>query len=361
MQWTRERTSLFRALCLTAAATVVFGVWIGAGFGGETTVRYVDDLATGAAALVAAAFCARAAIEHADRLRLFWWLLAGACGAWALGEGLWALYDLVGGDVPASSLADVAYLAALPLAAAALLVHPALQGRAIGKTRSLVDGLVIAASLFFVAWTLVLEPLQRTTDVASLDSLVTLAYPLGDVVIISLVVLVMRGTTSRVGLDLWCLLAGLLMITLSDALYTYLTNVQDYSSGNVIDTGWFAGYLAIALGAFCSRSRVTAARPAESPPSLTPAAILVPFLAMLAALSLVAIKLAGGHSLDRVTLTVAFVLVGLVLFRQALLLIDLLAPKRELEGSMADRLVAALGQAATDDRVVPAPPSKVSR
>jgi len=343
-----------------AVLTLVFGVWIDAGFGGEQTALYVDDLATVAAALVAAALCARAAMRHADRLRLFWWLLAGACSAWALGEGIWALYDLVGGTVPVPSWADAAYLAALPPTAAALLVHPALHGRTLSKTRSLVDGLVIAASLFFVAWTLVLEPLQRTNDLTSLGGSVTLAYPLSDVVIIFLVVLVMRGTTSSDRLDLWCLLVGLLLITLSDAIYSYLTTIENYSSGNVIDTGWFAGYLAIALGAFCARPQVTAERPALSSPSLTRAAIVTPFLAMLAALSLAAIKLKLGDSLDRVTLSVAFVLVGLVLFRQALLLIDLLAPKRAFEGSMADRLVAALGEAVADQRVEPAPTSKVS-
>jgi hypothetical protein len=360
MRMARERSSYFWALSLTAFLTVGFGVWIASAFGGETTTVYVDDLATCAAAIAAAVFCARAAIRHADRLRLFWWLLAGAAGAWAVGEGIWAVYDLAGGGVPAVSWADAAYLAALPPAAAALLVHPALRGRAIGKTRSLVDGLVIATSLFFVAWALVLEPLKRTADLASLEGLVTLAYPLSDVVIIFLVVLLIRGTTSRVRLDLWCLLVGLLMMTFSDSVYTYVNSVQNYSSGSLIDTGWFAGYLGIALGAFCARSLPVATRPPVSSPPLTSAAIVTPFLAMLPALSLVAIKLKLGGSLDRVTLIVAFILVTLVLLRQALLLIDLLAPRDELDGGAADRLFAALGEAVDDGRVVPAPAPKVS-
>ena len=65
-----------------------------------------------------------------------------------------------GGPVP--SWADPGYLAALPLVAAALLVHPALHRRTIGKTRWVIEGLVLAASLFFVAWAVMLEPLHRT-------------------------------------------------------------------------------------------------------------------------------------------------------------------------------------------------------
>jgi hypothetical protein len=358
----RERTRLFWGFCLLAALTAVFGVWVAAGFGGEKVVVYVDDLATAGAALVAAVLCVRAARRHAGRLRLFWWLLGGACGAWTLGEAIWAVYDLVlSGGVPVPSWADAAYLAALPPTAAALLVHPAIRGRSIGKTRSLVDGLLIAAALFFLGWTFVLEPVRRTADLTSLGGVVTLAYPVGDVVIIFLVVLVIRGTTNGDRLDLWCLLAGLVAITFSDAVYSYLTNVKHYSSGNVIDTGWFAGYLGIALGALCARSDRVVERQAESSPSLTTAAVVTPFLPMLGALGLAAIRIELGHHLDGVTLTVAFVLVGLVFVRQALLLIDLLAPERELEGSVADRLVAAIGEAAADQRAEPASTSRLSR
>lgn len=348
-----------RALWAAAALTLVFAVWVGAGIGGDETALYVDDLATVAAALAAAAMCGWAATRHAGRMRLFWALLAGACGAWALGEGIWAWYDLGGGDVPVPSWADAAYLAALPPTAAALLVHPALHGRTIGRTRSLLDGLVLAASLFFVGWMLVLEPMQRTIDLSSLGDLVILAYPIGDVVIVFLVVLLIRGTTSAARLDLWCLMAALLLITISDAVYSYLANVQDYASGGILDTGWFAGYLVIALAALSSRARSAAESRAGASPSLTPAAIFTPFAAMLGALSLAAIRLQLGHTLDDVTLTVAFVLVGLVLVRQALLVIDLLGPSREPDAHMTDRLVTALGDAvATDERAELAPTPK---
>jgi hypothetical protein len=353
VQVVREQRQFVQAFCVFAALTVGFAAWTGVGLGGEQATLYADDLATVAAAVIATAICVRAARGHEGRLRLFWGLLGGASGAWALGEMIWALYDLVLGDVPAASWADAAYLAALPLTAAALLVHPALHGRASGKSRSLVDGLVLAAALFFLGWTLVLAPVQQETDLTSLGGLVTLAYPLGDVVIIFLVVLVIRGTTGGDRRDLWCLLAGLLLIASSDAIYSYLTNVKHYSSGSIIDTGWFAGYLAIALGAFCARSQLTSERPVESSRFLTPAAIVTPFLPMLAALCFAAIRIELGHELDRVTLVVAFVLVGLVLVRQALLLVDLFTQRAEVEGSVGDRLVAALGEAVVDQRGEP--------
>src|ERR1035438_5267768 len=54
----------------------------------------------------------------------FWLLLGSALGAWTFAEVIWGVYDLVlNTAVPVPSLADVGYLGAIPLAAAALLCH----------------------------------------------------------------------------------------------------------------------------------------------------------------------------------------------------------------------------------------------
>jgi len=344
------RARFAKRLGLGAALTAAFGLWLGAGAGGEDAVRWVDDLATVAAAAAATVLCALAARRHRGRVALSWLLFAVACAAWTLGEGIWALYDLVLlGEVPVPSWADAAYLAALPPAAAALLVHPALRGRALGRTRTAVDGLVVAASIFVLGWGLVLEPLRRSTDVTSLGGLVTLAYPLSDVVILFLAVLVIRGTTDRSRFDVWCLLGGILAIAFSDAVYTYLTSVNTYATGNGIDAGWFGGYLAIAVGASCSGEDRIPERRGEAR-SLTTAAVVAPFVPLLAALGFTAAKVQLGGRLDGVTLAGAFALVGLVLVRQALLAIDLLVPDGDGETSVADRIVEAVGRPARTAR-----------
>ena len=350
------------AFVLIGASVVVFEVWIVAGLGGATAVRYVDDVATAAAALTATLLCAKAAKRRPEGSTAFWWLLAAACAAWTLGELIWALYDLVlGTSVPVPSWADAAYLAAIPLAAGALLAHPAIRGRTIGELRSVLDGLVLATALFFLSWTLLLEPLRQSFDLGSLGKAVTVAYPLGDVVIVFLVVLVIRGTTAGGRLDLWCLLCGLLAITLSDASFGYLTQVKHYATGNAIDVGWFAGYLAIALGAHFARPR-TDSRQRIDEPSLSSAALIVPFVPLLAALTLATIRLQFGHHLDRTALATVLVLVALFLIRQVLLLIDLWAPGRPRGAPIPDRLLVALGQAAPGEGEDPTrPPPSATR
>jgi hypothetical protein len=341
---------------LAGGAVAVFAWFIGGQLLGEMGVRYVDDVATAAAALVAALLCARTALG-AGHLRAFWFLLAAACGAWALGELIWGLYDLVlGTEVPVPSWADAAYLAAIPFAAAALVAHPALRGRALGKSRSVLDALVTAAALFFLSWTLVLEPHRSSFDLGSLGGAVAAAYPLGDIAILFLVLLVIRGATGGDRLEVWCLLGGLLLITLSDAIYGYLSEVTRYATGNWIDAGWFAGYLAIALGAHVARLR-PASRPQEvEEPRLSSAAVIGPFVPLFAALVLAAARTEVGHGLDGVALATAFLLVALFLVRQSLLMVDLLGPGHHPDAELPDRLLAAHGRPTAARRVDPSRP-----
>jgi hypothetical protein len=134
-------------------------------------------------------------------------------------------------------------------------------------------------------------------------------------------------------------------ITCSDAVYSYLAGVEDYATGGVIDTGWFAGYLAIGLGALVSQPASITRRAAAESDSLSSAAVLAPFVPMLGALTVVTIRVQTGGGLDGVTLCAALLLVGLVLARQTLLLLDLLARGT---GGVADRILAALGGAAAE-------------
>lgn len=343
-----------RGLACLLALSALFVLWVELKLGGKLTSLYFDDAATVLAALAATVSCAAALRRHGGRMRLFWWLMAVGCGSWTLGETLWLVYDLISpGDVPQPSWADLAYLAALPAVAGALLVHPATRGRASAMSRSIAEGLVIAAALLLLSWTLVFEPVSRTVRVLSARGLVTFAYPLSDIVIIFLVVLVVRGATGGQRLDVWCLLAGLLAITFSDSIYTYLTNVKSYSSGNAIDVGWFAGYLGIALGGLCSRPEAGLERSRQGEPMLTATALVAPFVPMLGALCLIAIRLELHHPLDRFARALAFALVGLVLIRQALLVIDIRSAERREGDNLADSLVATLGGVTRDQRREP--------
>jgi hypothetical protein len=328
--------------------TGVCGVWIGLRIGGARVTLWVDDIATPLAALIACVLCLRARARHSGRMRLFWTLLGCATACWTFAEFLWGYYALIlDMEVPAPSWADLGYLSAIPLTVAALVVHPATKGSGTRKARSVFDGLVIATALLFLSWTLVLGPLWRSANLSTWAGVVNLAYPFGDVVIVFFIVLAIRGMTGQGRLSLWCLLGALLVMALSDSTFTYLSDVASYSSssGHVIDTGWVVAYLGIALAAFSSRSDGAVVAKAESSrPSL--ASLISPLLPVLLALTVAAVEIRLGHHLDRAAWLMAFALIALVLARQGLMVLELLAPSRDANAALMQRLThAALGGA----------------
>jgi hypothetical protein len=330
--------NLLLAFGAAVVATGVFAAWLGWQIGGERSVLYVSDAGTILAPFVACAACIRAARRHENRMRTFWWLLGAACGAWMLGEMIWTFYDLTGsGGPPIPSLADVGYLTFIPLAVGALLWHPGLQGSGVRKARSLFDSLAIAVALLFLSWTFVLGPLWQGTDLTTLGGIVTLAYPFGDVVIAFFVMLALRRMETADRLGLWCIFAGLIAMAFADSTYAYVVEVKSYTTGNLLDTGWFAAFLGIALGARASNIRDLPARRDSSLLALP--SLVAPLLPVFIALSVAGISIKLEHRPDPVAVTMLIALILLALARQTLLVLDVArASGGEQRGNLVDRL-----------------------
>ena len=80
---------------IAAAAGFAFAACLLGGWGGDSTVRIVAALGLPAFAVFAAACSALAARSARDRQRSAWICQTiGLCG-WALGEAIWAYYQLV--------------------------------------------------------------------------------------------------------------------------------------------------------------------------------------------------------------------------------------------------------------------------
>jgi hypothetical protein len=183
-----------------------------------------------------------AARHRPGRLRWSWSLLGASAVSWALGQVVWSYYELMAGrEVPFPSLADLGYLLAVPLAAAALVTHAATPTRGVSHAQRLLDGLVIATAVLAVSWQTVLGALFRTETGSLLERILVLAYPVGDVVTISLVIFLLAGSLSATRAPLLLVGGGLVAITFSDSLFAYLTQTGRYGNGELIDTGWFVG------------------------------------------------------------------------------------------------------------------------
>lgn len=240
---------------VASVAAVVFGaiaVWILGGWSHGTTLKVVDDIVLFVLAVPAVVLTGLAAHSTHGRLRAAWLsMMVGVLG-WAIGELIWTYFELKLHQVPFPTVADAAYLV-LPVGAClALLLFPA-EHTTESVGRLLLDGLIVAGSLFLVSWVTILGPVYEAGASNRLELIVSLAYPVSDVVLLTVaaVVLVKAGTAQRLALTL--LTVGMACIALSDSTFSYLAAKDEYTSGNPIDIGWAAGLLFITVAAAVGR------------------------------------------------------------------------------------------------------------
>ncbi len=330
----------FEIIC--ALIAIPSSLWITAivvGYGGPTMAQGISNVGLAFVALAAAVSCWAAALRNRGRLRLVWGLLGLSAFSWGTGQVIWSWYESVlGREVPFPSLADVGYLSAVPFAAAALISLPmAAQGLA-GRARTLIDGLMIASSIFLVSWVLVLGRVFDAGGDGPLGQAISLSYPIGDVVVVTIVLYVWlraRQIGGSVPLPLGLVGAGLVAIALSDSGFTYLTATESYASGNLIDIGWFLGYLLIMLAAL--RPAPTQVDDQIESELGRPLGLLIPYAAVGAALGVTSFELFHeGNTEPIVSWTRTFVIV-LMVVRQLLTILENLSLTRHLEARVDER------------------------
>src|SRR6184192_4585525 len=193
------------AVLLTAA----FGIWIGLRIDGIQVTEAVDDFGEAAAALIAALACAAAALRHKGRMRVAWALLGSGAAAWAIGEGIWSYIEVIRAQpVPFPSLADAGYLAAVPFVVAGIAVFPG-RHRTASRAAFLLDGAIIAGALLIISWSMVLGRLYHDASSGTLSAVLGLAYPIRDIAIAVMALLLLRRTARSIRLPLLLVAAGL--------------------------------------------------------------------------------------------------------------------------------------------------------
>ncbi|WP_432967770.1 putative bifunctional diguanylate cyclase/phosphodiesterase [Dactylosporangium sp. CA-233914] len=320
---------------VTGALFVVFVT----GAGGALVGQNVSNIALFLAALTAGTACVARAGRTRNRTRIRWaWALAGAGAlSWAVGQVFCIWYETVQGkEVPFPSPADAGYFWMMPFTAAGLLLLPVSRQSIAQQARSILDGLMIAASLLLIAWVLILGPLVRQGADSALGLLVTLWYPGGDIVVLTIVLFIIarlrRGGRRPMSLPL--VGAGLVAFTVSDSGYAYLTLVDSYGSGNVLDMGWFAGFALLLLAA----RRPEPAYAEQGSGSLTqPLGVMLPYLAVLGALFTSTFEVLRHGAHDPVVSWSRSAIILLIVGRQLLTLLENRSLTRGLEARVEAR------------------------
>ena len=331
------RARFRRAAIAFGAGTAVFLFLMIVKAGGTRFTSGLDDVVELVAAAIAAGACILVAERRTPHLRRAWRWIGASALCWAVGEAIWTWYDLVVdpvvGQVPFPSAADVFFLLALPLAVIGVLLFPNAPREQVSRARSILDGVIVAGSLLFVSWTTTLGTVYRNGTGSVLAQSVGLAYPIGDVVIATVALIVIaRGSGAR-RTALGLIVAGLLCLTISDSSFAYLTEVGTFGFGNAVDTGWVAGYLLIALAALWPEDLAPDESPLRRGPSRWQVALPYAFLGLAVVAAVVKRSTAGPF--DQFLLIDGLVLISAVFARQVLMIAENQRLNRDLEGAIA--------------------------
>ncbi len=208
------------------------------------------------------------------RGRWAWAAFAGGLTFFTAGSVLFTALVQHFTPVPYPSIADFSFLLDYPLALVgiALLVRETVPN--ISRT-IWVDGLIAALGVAALEATLLLSPIIQT-NVGNFGSVVTnVAYPFGDLVLISLVVGVFAVRGWRPGPLWWTLGAGLVIFAGADSVYLLRVASDTYVVGTPLDSLWAIAAFMIALASWQRMSPKSKDSPVIQAPNVVPALFLL--------------------------------------------------------------------------------------
>jgi two-component system sensor histidine kinase/response regulator len=326
-----SKASLGWLILLATVVVAALGLYFTAN-SGTTPALVAGDFSILCAALLAGASCGRAALRGGVNARA-WGFMAAAAFIWAAGMALWTYYGLAYDHVyPFPSLADALFLAYSVPAVVALF---SFKRRAVSRTalfRTLMDAAVIAGSVLVISWYTVLGTAFGSDGGDLLARLTGLGYPVVDVVITALVlVLAMRRQPG----ERWpwlCFGGGLLVLTVTDSIYVRLTFEGVFGvTGSPLALGWIVAFLLIALSPLMPHAE----KPGPDRKAYALALELLPYVPIMVAVVLIA----APHSdeLGPFVLVVCRTTAILVLVRQSLIIIENITLTDGLEQEVAAR------------------------
>jgi diguanylate cyclase (GGDEF)-like protein len=180
----------------------------------------------------------RALLRRRDRLA--WSVVTLSLACWAFGDA----YNEIAKPKNYPSLADLGWLAFYPLVYAGIVLLLRRRARSITGTLWL-DGITASVAAAALGAAVLVELVLESTE-GSVSAVVTnLAYPLGDVLVLSAVFGVFSLTGWRPGRSWLALGLGVLATAIADSIYLFQASAGTYESGSLVDILWPVSMLLI--------------------------------------------------------------------------------------------------------------------
>jgi diguanylate cyclase (GGDEF)-like protein len=183
------------------------------------------------------------------RERVAWALIGVGSLCWSVADIYWTLVLADRKVIPVPSISDIGYLAFYPLVFAGLCLL--LRERVPNAPRTLwVDGLTAALAAGAMSAAVVLQAVLKTVGGNPLGVATNLAYPIGDLILLSVVVasFALRGWRAD---RTWTLLGlGIVLFWIADSYYLITVADETYVYPSLFDNGWTACLVLFAAAAW---------------------------------------------------------------------------------------------------------------
>jgi two-component system cell cycle response regulator len=244
----RLRAGLLALGALTALGVLAYAAHVGFGVGSPGLDNFFQDWVYCGVSVGAGAMCVVRGLA-VRRERAAWLVMGAGVFAWAGGDITWTVLLANDPNPPYPSISDFLYLAFYPASYATLLLVA--RSRTDSFRSSLwLDGAIAGLTVAAVIATLFFQPIVDATSGSPTEIAVNLAYPVGDLLLMGLVVAIFGLNGWRLD-PVWLLLGGgLALSALADGVYLVQTARDTYVEGTVLDAAWPASVFVVALAAW---------------------------------------------------------------------------------------------------------------
>ncbi|MDX6628815.1 MAG: hypothetical protein QOH00_1061 [Gaiellales bacterium] len=167
----------------------------------------------------------------------------------AIGQALFFLGDvytysypnLIGHEVPFPSAGDVLYLLVYPALMTGVLLAVRRRNPQ-GDRAGVIDALIITVGIALLSWVFLMAPYVHDATLSPLAKSVSIAYPLGDVLLLAAALRLAFDGGRRRG-SFFLLSASVCALLTTDAAYGYALLDGTYNHQLIYDVGWLVYYL----------------------------------------------------------------------------------------------------------------------
>ena len=183
------------------------------------------------------------------RLAMAWGTIALAMLLSFAADAIWAILEVGLQQSPFPSIADFFYLAFYPVFLVGVLLllnKPATRSE---RINTILDMSIIMVAAILGFWNLLIGPIVlANAGQPMLEQVLLTAYPVGNLVLFgALLAIIYTRTGEETATPLLLLGGSILVLIITDVIYSHQTLVGTYASGGILDLGWIVCYLLVGM------------------------------------------------------------------------------------------------------------------